>query len=621
MKTTSLKIKKYNSNKEILDMIKTNIVDHRKKIMRRNVRGIVSKGRFNEDFGGEVMYATATASASADTSLESFALNGSEDLTRGFNPQVFSNGISDVAEINNQEEGVNEGFRFQHNGKNLCYLKNDNELHITSFSKILEHYFTDFKSISDLNEYFIKNDFKLKDKDFTKLVLPINIKEFHLVGNQLIVVCNEKNTQSYYGYNNIKNSLNKVMVYDVLDNLETKLTKTLELEGNIKFSSITNGKLYIMNEFIPSNQKDTSRTVTLGGSRSLKSKSNENSSKKENLFPKLDNNYGLLDYKNFFLIDEKDTFKGDFRINTILSLDLSKLKVDSYSFAGTFDINYMNGEYLTLASTIQNGMTKDTIIHSFDLRKKIKYQGNILVEGELLNKFSMSIQGKVLRLASTIKSFRNVQNFVYTVKLSNKKLKVLDSVTDFGKPNETIEGIRFYGDIAYVVTFHKTDPLYTFDLSNPKKIELLGELEIPGYSIYFQQISKNRIVSLGKDATDTGFETGVMLQLFDVKDKTNVKLIDKVKYGNNWHTTTDVFQDQKNLLYRQSDNLFGFSINEGYWNNQVKHFNLVKFESNKINKLLDLDLEVNDFYNTVLTYNDTDYLIVFVNDRLKVFEV
>ena len=50
------------------------------------------------------------------------------------------------------------------------------------------------------------------------------------------------------------------------------------------------------------------------------------------------------------------------------------------------------------------------------------------------------------------------------------------AVRGLGHENESIVGVRFIGDLAYVVTFLQTDPLYVIDLSDPTRPRLAGEL-------------------------------------------------------------------------------------------------------------------------------------------------
>ena len=69
-------------------------------------------------------------------------------------------------------------------------------------------------------------------------------------------------------------------------------------------------------------------------------------------------------------------------------------------------------------------------------------------------------------------------------------------------------------DKGYVVTFKKTDPLFVFDLSDPHKPAIAGELKIPGFSTYMHRLDDDHLLTIGYDADDQGrfaWFQGIML--------------------------------------------------------------------------------------------------------------
>ncbi|MFH1129881.1 MAG: beta-propeller domain-containing protein, partial [Pseudomonadota bacterium] len=99
---------------------------------------------------------------------------------------------------------------------------------------------------------------------------------------------------------------------------------------------------------------------------------------------------------------------------------------------------------------------------------------------------------------------------------------------------EDIRSVRFDGDRGFVVTFKKTDPLFVFDLSDPKNPQTLAELKIPGFSTYMHMMDPEHLLTIGYDADDQGsfaWFTGVMLQIFDVSMPTQPKLMHKEVIG------------------------------------------------------------------------------------------
>jgi uncharacterized secreted protein with C-terminal beta-propeller domain len=112
---------------------------------------------------------------------------------------------------------------------------------------------------------------------------------------------------------------------------------------------------------------------------------------------------------------------------------------------------------------------------------------------------------------------------------------------------EQIYSVRFMGDVAYVVTFRQTDPLYTVDLSDPRSPRLLGELKIPGYSAYLHPVADGRLLGIGQDATDEGMVQGSQVSLFDVSDLANPVRLDTHTLSEG--TTSQVEYDHHAFLY------------------------------------------------------------------------
>jgi hypothetical protein len=96
---------------------------------------------------------------------------------------------------------------------------------------------------------------------------------------------------------------------------------------------------------------------------------------------------------------------------------------------------------------------------------------------------------------------------------------------------ERLFATRFDADRVYIVTYERIDPLWIVDLSDPRKPEIKGELEVPGWSTYIQPLG-DRLVSIGVDDTDNSRRVAV--SLFDVSDITKPKLFDKVTMGDRW---------------------------------------------------------------------------------------
>ncbi len=101
-------------------------------------------------------------------------------------------------------------------------------------------------------------------------------------------------------------------------------------------------------------------------------------------------------------------------------------------------------------------------------------------------------------------------------------------------PGEDIRSVRFDDDRGFIVTFKKTDPLFVFDLANPRAPKILGELKIPGFSTYMHLMDSTHLLTIGYDAADKGdfaYFTGMILQIFDVSNPADPKLAHKETIG------------------------------------------------------------------------------------------
>lgn len=187
----------------------------------------------------------------------------------------------------------------------------------------------------------------------------------------------------------------------------------------------------------------------------------------------------------------------------------------------------------------QRGWSSATLIRKFDLSQggRPKFKASGLVRGTLLNQFSMSEHGGFLRVAS---SDGWQSNNLYVLSTEEKQLQTIGTLENLGR-GERIYAVRMMADKGYVVTFRRTDPLYTLDLSDPKRPEVVGQLKIEGFSNYLHPLDKNHLLAIGQDANARGRATGFHLQIFDISDLKNPRRThhEKLAAGSNSSAQTD----------------------------------------------------------------------------------
>ena len=206
-----------------------------------------------------------------------------------------------------------------------------------------------------------------------------------------------------------------------------------------------------------------------------------------------------------------------------------------------------------------------TSIHKFSTPtgEPAQYQASGMVDGSLLNQFSMSERDGVFRVATTDGNPWDNESSVSSIttfEQAGTELLQLGHVGGMGE-GERIFSVRYVGDLAYVVTFRQTDPLYTVDLADPANPTILGELKITGYSGYLHPISDTLVVGIGQEADDDGRTEGAKVTLFDVSDLAAPAALDSWVLENSY---TEAEWDHRSALWWSDANLMVLPVQQ--WN-------------------------------------------------------
>ncbi len=259
----------------------------------------------------------------------------------------------------------------------------------------------------------------------------------------------------------------------------------------------------------------------------------------------------------------------------ITTLDISKNgKPESSAILGNCGNLYASSKGLFLCEGAQDEKHQEiTKIYRFEYTDSgVKHAAEGKVNGYINNQFSMSYDGEHFRIATTFNKATvagntismNVEDRVNNLYILNNSMQIVGKVEDMAK-GELIKSVRFVGNMAYVVTFRQTDPLFVIDLSNPKEPTVKGELKIPGFSEYLHPITENLLVGVGQDGTMTGTNGDCKVSLFDVSNPYEPKESSVLKVsGGNAYCYSPVANNHKTYI-TLSDNEFAvpFSI-DGY---------------------------------------------------------
>jgi uncharacterized secreted protein with C-terminal beta-propeller domain len=518
------------------------------------------------NYGGVMPMMGSTMTKDAATS----AAPAAESRTGGMESSA-----NDFSGTNNQVENVDEGDIIKTNGKHI-FTVNGRNINISAINPV-------DGSLTKVS--------KIQLSQFLSSVNQLNLYQNYLVING-------------YGYNGYS-SQTAIGIYDVSDTAKPQLIRELAIDGDAQTTRMIDGVVYLVANYqnyqlYPYPQPAIYRTQNSTDPNSASSQTPEvtTETKKANLEKNLPKIYDSQDPNLTQSILPCDQIKyirpiQSLSFMTILSLDLKNPRgsFGKEVVMGNSQNVYASDKNLYLAQTNYNyrnfGNGKQTTsIFKFNLNNaEIKFQTQGEVPGTVLNQFSMDEFEDNFRVATNEQEsyetgfFPNVfssfapRNPTITPQTNNifvlnNNMKITGSVENLA-PGERIYSVRFMGKKGYMVTFKTTDPLFTFDLSDPENPKVLGELKIPGYSDYLHPISENLIIGVGKnaiEATDSfgdsqGFAwyQGLKLGLFDVSDMSNPREVGNVEIGERG-TDSAVLNDHKALLWDARNNLLTIPV-------------------------------------------------------------
>ena len=384
-----------------------------------------------------------------------------------------------------------------------------------------------------------------------------------LLYNNMLVVIMEDATKSSY------NRTVSVTVYDISNKENINQVKNIELNQRYYSSRLIDGHLYLIaNGSLKEDSDDNIETfykenyeikaINLKNMYYFKDRPSIYETEIVHMdLNVIDNDIevqSFLSDVDSIYVSEKNIYMADgYYSSTALSQTLSTL-LSLKGVWGFLDENLYDYSYKT--SIIKLGIQDDY---------SVKFVAKNDIEGETIDQFSFDEYNNNLRVA--------IQNSDYGSKIVvfNEKMKLIGETGYVGK-NEDMYSSRFIGDRAYLVTYMNTDPLFTFDLSNPKKPKILGELKIPGYSTYLHPYDENHLIGIGINTEErvsrnsygqvigtNVYVTGMKMALFDVSNLKNPTLVSEVAIGDS-RTKSAILDNHKALLFSKEKQLIAIPV-------------------------------------------------------------
>ena len=205
-----------------------------------------------------------------------------------------------------------------------------------------------------------------------------------------------------------------------------------------------------------------------------------------------------------------------------------------------------------------------TTIHLFELDPSlptpVRYAASGEVDGWLLDQFALSEHNGHLRVATTEFDWwwgstdgeEPASSVTVLADDGRGNLRKVGHVGGLG-PGERIYAVRFIGTKGYIVTFEQMDPLYTLDLSDPTRLEVVGELEVTGFSSYLHPVGEDWLLAVGMEADEEGRILGLAVSVFDVRDFANPTLAHRylIESGDDTWSWSEALADHHAFTYHR----------------------------------------------------------------------
>lgn len=272
-------------------------------------------------------------------------------------------------------------------------------------------------------------------------------------------------------------------------------------------------------------------------------------------------------------------------------------KVDAIGLAGQTGIAYESADHLYLATSggwgglprcdvcdlrIQPTGGGSSYLFDFELDgKQATHVASGEVEGAIRDRWSIDEADGVLRVAVGPTEETGNFNSIVTFERDGDELVEHGRLDDLGR-NEDIQSMRWFDDLAIMVTFRQVDPLYAVDLTDTAKPKLLGKLKIPGFSSYLHPLGPNRMIGVGEGPDNKG-GWGAQIGLFNVRDVTNVRRMDVHNYGPD--TTARAGLDPRAFTWLP-DERTALTVLEKYSSRRIGYVSVVKVKDGKLHERL-----------------------------------
>ena len=238
------------------------------------------------------------------------------------------------------------------------------------------------------------------------------------------------------------------------------------------------------------------------------------------------------------------------------------------------------------------------------------------VSGYVRDTFAINASDGYLRVLTTDYSTEDEVNALYIL---DENMKLTGQLTGIA-PGEEIYAARFMGNTGYFVTYRNTDPLFTVDLSNPAKPEIIGELKVTGFSEYLHFWDDTHLLGIGYESDEnTGNIENIKLSMFNIENPGEVteeaKLVLKdVDYS-------EALYDYKSVIISKDKNLIGL-VCEDYSGSRTKQtYQIYSYENGTFKKQAEIPGINGANYENVRGMYSGNVFYLWINDNITSYDM
>lgn len=521
--------------------------------------------------------------------------------------------LNDYSDTNVRTENVAEGDVVKTDGEYIYYLSAKRRTEDDYYLKIVK---ADGSESEMVCQYNINNDIDMAVYQCEMLVY-----------KDTLVIVASRNVDEFGGAT--------ALFYDISDRSNIKLKDSLTVQGNFDSCRLTDGYLYIFTEkyidyrAVGENLRDEEEAKKL-----LAPKVCGVELEPEDIYVTGCENYDV--YHVITTVDMDDTSKfcyskailGDSSGNIYMSG--KNIYYTSQLYNDFYDLlekgNVVDGQEITVVNQ------SEILCMNYE-KGIVTPAGRAVIDGSVGDEFDIDEYNGYLRMAVSVRKevykmsygeyredyWWNLDDKWYVSDWRSEQYSALyvfdENLNMTGSipclmEDESVYGVRFDGDIAYVVTYRQTDPLFTVDLSDPSNPVVIGKLKIPGFSTYLHKWDDNTLIGLGYD--ENGY---VKVSTFDISDKTDVTERDICVLEDMYWS--EALYNHKAVFVAPKKNLIGFV---GYMYDGMD-YKIFSYIDGELKEVINQNVNDKEWGNTRGLYIGEYIYIVTENSGVYVYDI